>query len=69
MDNYRCHKEYIPKIRAEHISDIVDLFTKKNSMPNMSSIDSTIHDAQDLINALKNTAPDRPLVTLVNSHN
>ena len=37
-------------------------------MPKMSSTDATIHAAQDLIHALQNLAPARPLVTLVNVH-
>ena len=38
-------------------------------MPNMSSKDSEIHDAQDLIHALQNRAPASPLVTLQTTHN
>ena len=35
-------------------------------MPKITSTDATIHAAQDLIHALKNTAPARALFTLVN---
>ena len=34
----------------------------------MSSTDAKIHPAQDLIYALQNTEPYRPLVTLGNAH-
>ena len=34
----------------------------------MSSTDDTIHSERDLIHALKNPAPNIPLVTLVNDH-
>ena len=37
-------------------------------MPNMSSIDATFHDAQDLIYALQNPEPASPLVKLYNGH-
>ena len=37
-------------------------------MPKISSKDTTIHYAQYLIHALKNPAPNIPLVTLVNDH-
>ena len=37
-------------------------------MPNMSSIDAKFHAAEDLIYALKNTAPANPLAKLVNGY-
>ena len=37
-------------------------------MPTMSSTDDTIHAAQDLVQALQNPAPARPLVKLGNEH-
>ena len=37
-------------------------------MPYISSMDATYHDAQDLINALQNPAPEIPLVKLRNVH-
>ena len=48
MEHCQCHKPYIPKTRAEMISDTVDLFPKKFNMPNISSADAAIHAAQDL---------------------
>ena len=35
MEHYRCHKKYFPKTTSERISDAVELFPKKFSMPNM----------------------------------
>ena len=35
-------------------------------MLKISSTDATIHASQDLVNALQNTAPIRPLVTIGN---
>ena len=69
MDHYRCHKEKITKTRPERISDTVESFPRKFSMPKISSTDATIHAAQDLIHGLKNPAPFSPLATLGNSHN
>ena len=37
-------------------------------MLDIFSTDATIHATQDLIHALQNTEPARPLVTLVNAH-
>ena len=37
-------------------------------MPKMSSTDATIHAVQDLIIALQNASPSRPLVTVINVH-
>ena len=64
MENYRCHKEYIPKTRAKRISDTVEFTPKIFHMPQMSSMDTTYHTAQDLIYALYNTAPAIPLIKL-----
>ena len=66
MENYRCHKEYIPNTKAEIISDRVEFFPKNNNMPQMSSMDATYHAAQYLIYALHNTSPSIPLVKLGN---
>ena len=40
----------------------------KNIMPKISSIDDTIHAAQDLVFVLQYPSPVVPLVTLVNAH-
>ena len=68
MEYYRCHKEYIPKTRAERISDTVEFPPKNIYMPQMSSTDATYHAAQYLIFALHNPAPSIPLVKLENIH-
>ena len=62
------HKSYIPKTGAERISDTVDFPPKKFNMPQMSSMDTTYHAAQDIIYTLYNPAPAIPLVKLVNGH-
>ena len=59
-----CHKAYIPKTRAEIISDTVYFFPKRINMPQMSSMDATYHAAQYLIYALHNPGPARILVKL-----
>ena len=66
MEHYRCHKAYIPKTRAERISDTVELPPKKFNMPQMSYVDATFHATQDLIYALQNPTPVIPLVKLGN---
>ena len=69
MDHYRCHNTYIPKTRAERISDTVELFPRKLSMPNIPYTDFSIHALQDIIHALQNLESVRPLVALWNAHN
>ena len=64
MEHYRFHKSYTPKTRAERISGTVEFHPKILHMPQMSSMDSTYHAAQDLIYALQNPAPASPLVRL-----
>ena len=64
MENYRCHKSFIPKTRVERISDTVEFPSKTFHMPQMSSMIANYHDAQDIIYALQNTAPARHLVNL-----
>ena len=66
MENYRCHKAYISKTRAEQISDTVEFPPKTFHMPQMSSMDANYHSAQDLIYALHNPSPAIPLVKLLN---
>ena len=64
MEHYMFHKEYIPKTRAERISDTVEFFLKTFNMPQMSCMDATYHAAQYLICTLQNPAPIIPLVKL-----
>ena len=68
MGHYKCQKTYIPKKRAERISDKVDFFPKQCNMPKMSSTDTTFHATQDLIYSLHNKAPENPLAKLGNGH-
>ena len=68
MENFRCHKTYIPKKISERISDTVDLFPNKFTMPKISSTAATLHAEQGLIHFLRSTAPPRPLITLGDSH-
>ena len=68
IEHCRCHKVYIPKTRAERISDTVEFPPKIFSMPQMSFIDSTYHAAKDLIYALQNPAPASPLVKFRHEH-
>ena len=58
MEHYRCHKAYIPNKRVERISDTIEFYPKKFNTPKMSSIDATIHAAQDLIYSIQNPAPE-----------
>ena len=62
------HKAYTPKTRAQRISDMVYIFPRQFNIPQMSSIDATIHAAQDLIYSLQNTASESPLVKQGNGH-
>ena len=68
MEQYSCHKAYIPKTRVERISDTVEFPPKTFHMPQMSSMDATTHAAQDLIYALQNPAPAIALVKLGHGH-
>ena len=68
MENYRLHKAYIPKTRAEIISDTVEFSPKQFNRPQMYSKDATFHAAQDLIYALHNQTPESQLVKLGNGH-
>ena len=68
MEHYRFHKAYLPKTRAERISDTVDFPPKIIHMPQMSSMDATYHSAQDLIYTLQNPAPEISLVKLGHGH-
>ena len=68
MEHYRLHNTYIPKTRAEIISDTVEFFPKQFNIPKMSSIDAKFHAAQDLIYALYNPAPSIPISKLVNGN-
>ena len=64
MEHYRRHKVYIPKTRAELISYTVEPPPKTFHMPQMSYMDATYHAKEDLVYALQNSAPVRPLVKL-----
>ena len=68
IEPYRCHKSYTPKTRAERIPDTVEISSKTFHMPQMSSMDSNYHAAQDLIYALQNPSPTIPLVKLRHGH-
>ena len=57
-----------PNTISEIISDTVDFPPNQFNMPKMSSKDTIIHDAHDLICALHNPAPAISLVKLGNSH-
>ena len=54
---------------AEWTLGIVEFPPRNVCMPKISSIDSIINSAHDLIYALKNPAPAIPLVTRGNVHN
>ena len=66
MEHYRFHKAYIPKTRAERISDTAEFSPKQSNIPKISSIDENFHAAQDLIYERQNPASEIPLVKLVN---
>ena len=44
------------------------IFRKTFHMPHMSSMDATYHDAQDIIYALQNPSPAKPLLKLGHGH-
>ena len=68
MEHYRYHKAYIPKSRAEKISDTVEIPPTKFNMPNIYFTDATIHVSQYLIHALHNPEHVSPIFALVNAH-
>ena len=68
MEQYRFHKTHIYKKISEMISDTVDSPPKQFNIQKMSSKDATFHTTQDLIFALQNQEPEKPLVKPGNWH-
>ena len=68
MEQYINHNEYIPPKRSKRVSDTVEFYPQKNQHSIFFSADAIIHAVQDLIKALQNTAPFRPIVALRNEH-
>ena len=64
MEHYRYHKIYFLKTISERISDTVELFLNKLSIPKISYTNAAIHLAQDLIHSPSNPVLARPLMTL-----
>ena len=57
VKHYRCYKVNIFNTRAEHITDVLELFPENTTMPGISSANSAIYGVTDLISALRNLAP------------
>ena len=68
MEHHRYHETYIPKTRAERISDTVEFSPKQFNSPEISSIYATLHAAQDLLYALHHPEPEISLFKLGNGH-
>ena len=61
-DHYRCHRVYIPKMRAEQISQTVKFFPHNRNVPQNTSADVAAAAAHRLIAALRNLAPNAPFL-------
>lgn len=57
IEHYRCHKVYITKTRGERTGDTVTFFPTRVQMPKLSSADTIVKAATNLIEALHNLKP------------
>jgi hypothetical protein len=66
MEHYRCYRAYITSTNAERITDTVEFFPSHCNMPRLSSADTALWAATELIDALQHPAPAAPFATLSN---
>jgi hypothetical protein len=64
MNHYRCQNVYITETASERIVDTLDFFPHNSPMPQMSSTDSILMAAQDMIDDLRHPHPDVPFATI-----
>jgi hypothetical protein len=63
-EHYTCHQVYVTKTAAERTSDTVEFFPERCIMPRLSSTDTIVKSAIDLIDALRNPSPAAPFAKL-----
>ena len=59
-DHYHCHRVYVPKMRAECITQMVKFFPHKGRYPQTSAKHVAVDLALRLIQDLRNPAPEAP---------
>jgi hypothetical protein len=60
LHHYRCQKVYISSTASERIVDTLEIYTHNYPMPQISSTDILIMDANDMTDELKHPHPDAP---------
>ena len=61
MEHYRCYRVFTNKTKAERVTDTIQFFPDKTSVPYMTTNDITIRAANNLIAAIKMLQPSTPL--------
>jgi hypothetical protein len=62
LEHYCCYQVYITKTNTTRISDTVEFFPSKTTLPAVSSANTAHHVARDLIQALINLHPSAPFL-------
>jgi hypothetical protein len=60
MHHYRCQNVYIPARASERVVDTLELFPHNCQMPQLSSTDRLLMEANDMSNALQKPHPEVP---------
>ena len=60
MEHYRCYQLFVNKTKAERITDTVEFFPEKVTMPYPTPTDIAIKAAHDLVSVLKQPTPSTP---------
>jgi hypothetical protein len=64
MNHYRFQTVYVTASASERIVNTLELFSHNYLMPQMSSTDRILMDAQDMTDALRHPHPDVPFATI-----
>ena len=68
MEHYRCYKFYVPETNGIRTAVTAKFFPTHCKVPQITSTDTAIEAANDLINALSNPSPSLPNLNLENNH-
>jgi hypothetical protein len=60
MEHYRCYSVFTNGTQSERVSDTVEFFPQKTTVPYMTATDIAIQAASDLVQVLKNPQPATP---------
>jgi hypothetical protein len=63
-DHYRNYRQYVTKTAAERICGTVEFFPSQCPIPRLSSTNTVVKLAIDLIDALRNPTPAAPFTEL-----